>query len=217
MLARTLPRGSRSTPSVFNRPSCTGCTKPIASSTRSAGKLEFAAGDQACIRLSSTWTPCSLAHLAVVRREKRPRQHGEFALGAFLLAEEVRIFSGQFGQVRPLFSRSGGCRHDLELGHRGRALPERGADAVRAGVAAADHDDMLALGENRRRAADGLVADAAVLLRQEVHREMNAGEIAAGDRQVARGFRAAGQRQRVIVVQHLARVDRAGVPPTWAP
>ena len=48
------------------------------------------------------------------------------------------------------------------------------------------------------RVAERLLGDAAVLLRQEIHREVNAGEIAAGDRQIARGFRAAGQRQRVI-------------------
>ncbi len=68
---------------------------------------------------------------------------------------------------------------------------------------------MLAAGENIRHAAQRFVADAAVLLRQEIHREVNAGEIAAGNRQIARGFRAAGQRQRVILVEHLARVDRA--------
>ena len=35
-------------------------------------------------------------------------------------------------------------RHDLQLGHRRRALPVRGAEAVGAGVAAADDDDVLA-------------------------------------------------------------------------
>jgi hypothetical protein len=54
-----------------------------------------------------------------------------------------------------------------------------------------------------------LLRNAAVLLRQEIHREMDAVEVAAGDRQVARGFRAAGQCQRVILVQHLARVEVA--------
>ncbi len=42
----------------------------------------------------------------------------------------------------------GRLRHDLELRHRGRALAERRADAVRAGVAAADDDDVLARGED---------------------------------------------------------------------
>ena len=47
--------------------------------------------------------------------------------------------------------------------------------------------------------ADGLAADAAVLLRQEIHGEMDALELAAGDRQVARLLGAAGQRHRVVV------------------
>ena len=97
--------------------------------------------------------------------------------------DEVRIFNGQFGQVMPLFSCSGGGRHDFELCDGLCALPERGADAVRSGVAAADHDDMLALGENFRGIAERLGGNAAVLLRQEIHREqMDAVEVAAGNR-----------------------------------
>ena len=45
---------------------------------------------------------------------------------------------------------------------------------------------MLAAGKDVRRVAERLVGDAAVLLRQEIHREMDAVEIAAGDRQIAR-------------------------------
>ena len=67
-------------------------------------------------------------------------------------------------------------------------------------------------------AVERLAGDAAVLLRQEIHREVNAVEFAAGDRQVARGFGAAGQRHRVILPEQFARIDRAGeVPPTWTP
>ena len=100
-------------------------------------------------------------------------------------------------------------RHDFELGDGFRALPERSADAVRAGVAAADHDDMLAVGEDVLGAAERLGGDAAVLLRQEIHREMDAVEVAAGNRQIAAGFGAAGQRHRVILVEQFARIDRA--------
>ena len=74
-------------------------------------------------------------------------------------------------------------RHDLELGDRGGALAVRGADAVRAGVAAADHDDMLALGADRapgRRQRFVVAGHALVLLRQEIHREMDAVQLAAG-------------------------------------
>ena len=49
----------------------------------------------------------------------------------------------------------------------------------------------------------GFAADAAVLLRQEIHGEMDAVELAARDRQVARLLGAAGQRHRVVVLQQL--------------
>src|SRR5207245_2806293 len=64
--------------------------------------------------------------------------------------------------------------------------------------------------ENFCVAAERLAGDAAVLLRQEIHCEMDAVKIAAGDHEVARRFGAAGQRQRVILIEHLARIDRAG-------
>ena len=53
--------------------------------------------------------------------------------------------------------------------------------------------------------ADRLAGDAPVLLRQEIHREMDAGEIAAGHRQVARRFGAAGKRDRVVVARQALR------------
>ena len=42
-------------------------------------------------------------------------------------------------------------RHDLELVHAGGTLPVHGAEAVRAGVAATDDDDLLALRVDRRQ------------------------------------------------------------------
>ena len=77
---------------------------------------------------------------------------------------------------------------------------DRGSDAVGAGIAAADHDDVLALcgdGAGGCRLVFAVAGIALVLLRQEVHREMNAAEIAAEDLQVARLLGAAGQRNRV--------------------
>ena len=91
-----------------------------------------------------------------------------------------------------------------------RALPERRADAVRSGVAAADHDDMPAVGEDVLDAVDRLRGDTAVLLRQKIHREVNAVEVAAGNRQIAAGFRAAGQRHRVVLLEQGLRIQRAG-------
>ncbi len=68
---------------------------------------------------------------------------------------------------------------------------------------------MLAFGENVLGAAERLGGDAAVLLRQEIHREVDAVEVAAGDRQIAAGFGAAGQCDSVILVEQFARIDRA--------
>ena len=94
-------------------------------------------------------------------------------------------FSGGFGMISSLVTAE-------------RALADRGADAVRAGVAAADHHHVLAAGEDRRHVAERLVGDAAVLLRQEVHGEMDAVELAARDRQVARASRRRRQHDRVV-------------------
>src|SRR5690606_27180863 len=85
------------------------------------------------------------------------------------------------------------------LRHRESALPVRGADAVGAGVAAADDDDVPAAGEDGPDIVEWLVADAAVLLGQEIHGEMDAVELAAGDGQVARAFGAAGEGHGVVV------------------
>ena len=153
VLARTLPRGSRSTPSVFNRPSCTGCTKPIASSTSCASSSNSlpAIG----LNLSSTCTQCSFATLPSTARELL-RQHRVFAPRAFGLARRGAHLQRPVRPGQALVLVLGRRRHDFELRHRQRALPERGADAVRSGVAAADHHHMLAAGENvrrRRRAA----------------------------------------------------------------
>ena len=68
---------------------------------------------------------------------------------------------------------------------------------------------MLARGEDRLVGADRLAADAAVLLRQEIHREMHAAEIAAGRREIARGLRPAGQRHGVEVLNQGLAADVA--------
>ncbi len=93
--------------------------------------------------------------------------------------------------------------------HLERALADRGADAVRSGVAAADDDDVLAGRQDRLVGPDRLAGDAAVLLRQEIHGEMDAGEIAARRRQIARRLGAAGQRDRVVGIDQRLRADVA--------
>src|SRR5262249_58174421 len=76
----------------------------------------------------------------------------------------------------------GRLRHDLEIGHRKRALADRRADAVGPGITAADHHHMLASREDRLDAVLRLVVNAPVLLRQEGHPQVNAPPIAAPDR-----------------------------------
>jgi hypothetical protein len=102
-------------------------------------------------------------------------------------------------------------RHDLDLRDRGSPLPGGRPNAVRPGIAPADHHDVLALGRDRVAAGRRrlIVARAAlVLLRQEIHREMDAVQPAARHCQVARPFGPAGQRHRIVIRQQ--RVDRHG-------
>ena len=56
---------------------------------------------------------------------------------------------------------------------------------------------MLAARTDRRQLADRLAADAAVLLRQEIHGEMHAGKLTARDRQVAGVLGASGEHDRL--------------------
>ena len=70
-------------------------------------------------------------------------------------------------------------RHDFELRDALGTLPERRADAVGARVAAADDDDVLVLRRNLfRLGLLRLARYAAVLLRQEIHRVVEAVEVA---------------------------------------
>src|SRR5208282_903422 len=98
-------------------------------------------------------------------------------------------------------------RQDFELGHLEGALADGRADAVGTRVAAADHHDMFAAGEDRVVGAERLARDAPVLLRQEVHGEMNADEVAARRWQIPRLLGAAGQRNRVIAFDEASGAD----------
>ena len=97
-------------------------------------------------------------------------------------------------------------RQQLELGDRFRAVPVGGADAVGAGVAAADDDDVLAVAHRSRTPLSP--ATRLVLQRQELHREVHAVELAPGHRQVARLLGAAGEHHRVELGEQLVRRDR---------
>ena len=107
------------------------------------------------LNLSSTWTQCSFATLPS-SPENFCVSTANSRLRAFGLARRGPHLQRPVRPGQALVLVLGRRRHDFELRHGFRALPERGADAVRAGVAAADHDDMLAAGEDvrpRRRAA----------------------------------------------------------------
>ena len=138
---------------------------------------------------------------------------------------------GLFGRARV-----GRARQQLELMHGAGALAVRGAEAVGAGVAAADDDDVLVLRRDEPIVGDVVALAAAVLQRQILHREVNARELAAGHRQIARARGAAGEHDRIelgaklvdrhvdadvaagaeddaFLAQELRAVDRAGASP----
>jgi hypothetical protein len=62
---------------------------------------------------------------------------------------------------------------------------------------------LLAFGEDRLDIALRLSGDAAVLLRQEIHGEVNAVKLAARDGEVARVFGAAGEQKSIIIAFQL--------------
>src|ERR1051325_3772062 len=105
------------------------------------------------------------------------------------------------GQSLVLFL--GRLRQDFELSDRDGALPERRADAVRPRVASANHHHLLAFGEDRLDIALRLAGDAAVLLWQEIHGEMNAVKIATRYGKVARVLGAAGEQKSIIIAFEL--------------
>src|SRR4026207_309309 len=78
-----------------------------------------------------------------------------------------------------------------------------GSPSPRARPAPANHPRLLAFGEDRLDIALRLSGDAAVLLRQEIHGEVNAVKLAARDGEVARVFGAAGEQKSIIIAFQL--------------
>ncbi len=87
--------------------------------------------------------------------------------------------------------------HDFQLGDGSSALAVGRADTVRTRIAAADHDHMLAGGQDFRPVADRLVVQAAVLLGEELHGEMHAIELPPRHGHVTGVLGAARQDHRV--------------------
>ena len=118
--------------------------------------------------------------------------------------DEVRSFSGHSGQVSGLFSCSGGCgmisKLVTDLAPWRIEVPMQ-SEPVSPPPMTTTCLSLARIGGTESRS--GFAAVAAVLLRQEVHREMDAVQLAPGDRQIARLLGAAGERHRVIVLQQL--------------
>ena len=97
-------------------------------------------------------------------------------------------------------------RHDLELHEAAAALAHRGADAVGAGIAAAD-DDHVPVARVDRRGAGPPVEQRLRARGEVVHGEVHALETAALDLEVARRGRPRADHGRVEVLQQELRLD----------
>ena len=103
-------------------------------------------------------------------------------------------------------------REQLEVDQAFAAVAKRRADAVGAGVAAADHDHVLVLRGNVVTVGEIRIEQAARVLRQKVHREVHAFEVAPRYRQVARNGRPGRQQHGVVFLRQFAHVDGAFGP-----
>ena len=94
-----------------------------------------------------------------------------------------------FGQSGHGFSAArsrGGSGSSSNCATERGTLAVHGAEAIGAGIAAADDDHVLAGRRDRRRLRHVVALAAAVLLRQIVHGEVDALEAAALDGEIAR-------------------------------
>ena len=101
----------------------------------------------------------------------------------------------------------GGAGEELPLLHAEGAVAVHGAETVGAGIAAAEDDDALAGGGDDLALRDVVAGYELVLRGQEVHREVDAVELAAGDGEVAGVGGATGETDGVELVHQVAGVD----------
>src|SRR5262249_52023039 len=167
--------------------------------------LEFRAGHRLELRINVR--AMKFFHLAFLAGEFL-RQHGELPRDAFLVARRNAQFEWPIRPGEHFILLLGRLRHDLEIGDGFRALADRSADAVRAGITATDNHNFFAGREDWLAADLRFIAYAPVLLRQEIHCEVNAGKLAAGNGQVAWRFAAAGEHNGVVLPVQF--VDRDG-------
>ena len=202
----TLLRGSSSTPSSSSRPGALGAEEAHREQHELARQLEVGALDllEPAVDHLDLVRP-QRAHVAVVVVDEALGVHAVDALAALFVRRRDLEDVGERGPRvggRPRVGRRG---QDLELVHRRRALAMRGAEAVGAGVAAADDHDALALGGDRRRVDVALLH--AVAVREVLHRLVDATVLATGDRQVAPRGRATGEHDGVVVAPQLLDRD----------
>ncbi len=142
---------------------------------------------------------------ALYGRDVRARIGTELSRGFFLAV----IHLVDLRPLRPRIVRGAIHRrllHDLDLREALAAVTHRGRDAIGAGIAAADHDDVLAARVNRRRI--GAAVEQRLRARgQVVHREMDAFQVAAVDRQIARLRRTRTDHDRIEVLSQELRFD----------
>src|SRR6202035_6025983 len=112
-----------------------------------------------------------------------------------------------FGPGVPRGTRIGRLRVDVQLLHLAAPLADHVAEAVRPGIAAADDHDLATLRSDLRLSDDALSGDAAVLLHQIVHREVNTAQPASGYVHIACAIRADGEHRRVEALAQLSRAD----------
>ena len=103
-------------------------------------------------------------------------------------------------------------RHHLDLGHRLRALADRGTAAVVSSITATDDDDVLALRVDDAEGMLALLVEGLRLARQVVDGVVDAVRL-LDERHVqpARLLRATGEDDRVIVPEDRCRGDRAAL------
>ena len=186
-------------------PSRTGETKPIASSTRSALSVNSLPGDRLHLLVGAH---AFEAGDDAVLAAKGAGHHREIALGAFSWLDEVRSFSGQFGQVIILSSALGGIARIsscVTLSAPWRMEVPMQSEPVSPPPITTT---FLPAARMRSLVAERLAGNAAVLLRQELHGEMDASEVAAGHGQIARRLGAAGERDRIVGLRPAKRPAR---------
>ena len=93
--------------------------------------------------------------------------------------------------------------HDLDLGDAGGTMAVGCPDAVAARITTTDYQDFLAFAIDDVFRGNGDAFEEAVLLSQQFEGEMNAFQVTAFDRKVARYFRTDGDADGIEVLDNI--------------